>query len=106
MQERPLSITTIAILHFVFGGLGILFGICGGITLAAGGGSQNWFMSSGGPSANQDQMQKMQQDLQKAIEGGPAYQAVQIGNLVLDLAISVTMIVSGVGLLQLRPWGR
>ncbi len=40
------------------------------------------------------------------MESGPAFHAVQIGTVVIDLAISITMIVSGIGLLQLRPWGR
>ncbi len=104
MRDRPLSVTAIAILHFVFGGLGILIGICAGVMMLAGG--QNWITGSGGPGANQANMQKLQEDLQKAMESGPAYHAVQVGNLAVDLAISIIMIVSGLGLLQLRPWGR
>jgi hypothetical protein len=106
MQERPLSITAIAILQFVFGGLALLCGIGEGAGLLVGGGGQKWFASSGGPGADQDKVDKLADDLEKAIESGPAYQAVQVGSLVIYLALSVAMIISGIGLLQLRPWGR
>lgn len=106
VQEKPLSITVIAILHFVFGGLGIVFGICGGIGLALGGGRQTYFFHSGGTAPNQVKVEKTQEDLQKALESGPAHEAIQVGELVLDLALSIAMIISGVGLLQLRSWGR
>lgn len=51
-------------------------------------------------------MKQIQEELEKSMESGPAFHAVQIGTVVIDLAISITMIVSGMGLLQLRPWGR
>jgi hypothetical protein len=103
MRERPLSIMPIAVLHFVFGGLGILCGICSGIQLAGGG--QNWMTPTpNGPQAAE--MKQMQDEMQKAMESGAGSKAVQIGTVILDLAISIIMIVSGIGLLQLRPWGR
>jgi hypothetical protein len=93
----------IAVLHFVFGGLGILCGICSGIQLAGGG--QNWMTPTPtGPQAAE--MKQMQDEMQKAMESAAGSQAVQIGAVVADLAISIIMIVSGIGLLQLRPWGR
>jgi hypothetical protein len=105
MRERPLSIMPIAVLHFVFGGMGILCGLCSGIQLAGGGG-QNWMAptpTAPGPQA--DEMKQMQDEMQKAMENS-ASRAVQIGSVIVDLAISIMMIVSGIGLLQLRPWGR
>jgi len=105
MRDRPLSITAIAIFQFVFGGLALLCGIGQGIGLLVGGG-QKWFVSSGGPGANQDKIDKLADGLEKAIESGPAYQAVQVGSVLINLALSVAMIISGIGLLQLRPWGR
>jgi hypothetical protein len=101
MEVRPASITVIAVLHFVFGGLGIVCVICSGISVAASG--QSWMAPSGPNAAD---MQRLQDDMQKALESGPAFHAVQIGTIVVDLAVSLIMIVSGIGLLQLRPWGR
>ncbi|HEV2948347.1 MAG TPA: hypothetical protein VGX70_13295 [Gemmataceae bacterium] len=105
MRERPLSIMPIAVLHFVFGGLGILCGICLGIQLAGG---QNWMTPtpSGPQSGSATEMKQLQDEMQKAMESAAGSQAVQIGTVVADLAISIIMIVSGIGLLQLRPWGR
>jgi hypothetical protein len=51
-------------------------------------------------------MKKIQDDLQNTLKSGPAYEGVQIGIVAADMALSITMIVSGIGLLQLRPWGR
>lgn len=102
MRERPLSIMPIAVLHFVFGGLGLLCGICSGIQLAGGG--QNWMTPTPtGPQAAE--MKQMQEEMEKAMESA-ASRAVQIGTAVADFVISIIMIVSGIGLLQLRPWGR
>src|SRR6516162_6539589 len=104
MRERPLSIMPIAILHFVFGGMGILCGICSGIQLAGGGG-QNWMTPTPtGPQAAE--MKQMQDEMQQAMESAGGSHAVQIGTVIIDLAISIIMIVSSIGLLQLRPWGR
>src|SRR5262245_43670035 len=105
MRERPLSIMPIAILHFVFGGMGILCGICSGIQLAGAGGGQNWMAPTPtGPQAAE--MKQMQDEMQEAMESAAGSKAVQVGTFVVDLAVSIIMIVSGIGLLQLRPWGR
>ena len=103
MRERPLSIMPVAILHFVFGGMGIVCGICSGVQLAGGG--QNWMTPTPtGPQAAE--MKQMQEEMQEAMESAGGSHAVQIGTVIIDLAISIIMIVSGIGLLQLRPWGR
>ncbi|HEV2948728.1 MAG TPA: hypothetical protein VGX70_15240 [Gemmataceae bacterium] len=102
MRQVPASVTVIAVLHFAFGGLGLLGDVCAGGMFFAGGGSM--FTGFGG---NQSPHQKQLQDeMQRAMEGGPAYKIVQFGEIAWDLAISFTMITSGIGLLKLRPWGR
>jgi len=103
MRERPLPILPIAVLHFVFGGFGLLCGICGGVMLLSGG--QTWMAQTSG-GYNSPKVKRMQDDIQKTMDDVPASHAAQIGSFTADLAISITMIVSGIGLLQLRPWGR
>jgi hypothetical protein len=76
--------------------------VCSGGMLIAGGG--NMFTGFGGTQT--PQQQQLQDEMQKAMESGPAFKVVQCGQIVLDLVISFTMIISGVGLLKLRPWGR
>ena len=102
MRQIPVVVTVIAVLHFVFGGLGLVGDLCAGGMLLAGGG--NMFAGFGGGQT--PQQQQFQDEMQKATESGPAYKVVQYGQIVLDLVVSLTMIISGIGLLQLRPWGR
>ncbi len=104
MKYKPPSITVIALLQLVFGGVGIILGICGGVFLAAGG--QNWFYQSSGSDPKQANIQKLTKELQTAAESGPAFQAVEVGSIGVDLAMSIAMIASGIGLLRLRPWAR
>ena len=52
------------------------------------------------------QQKQLQDEMQKAMESGPAFKVFQFGQIFLDLLISCTMIISGIGLLRLRPWGR
>jgi hypothetical protein len=103
MEYKPASITVIAVLQLVFGGIGIFLDICGGVMALSG--AQNWMMPTAtGPNAAN--MKRMQEDIQKTMDSVPASHAVQIGNFGADFAISIIMIMSGVGLLRLRPWGR
>jgi hypothetical protein len=85
-QARPTAVTWLAILYFVFGGLGVAGGafmILGGLAVGAAVGSQ----------------------------GGDAGMATAIGGTVLlfgflILALSAAEIVVGVGLMQMRKWSR
>jgi hypothetical protein len=106
MREKPASITVIAILQFVFGGFGIIGGICGGVMMAAGGQNMNFFSGGGAPGQNQAHMEQLQKEMEAAMTETPAYQVVQITELTVELGLSLAMIASGIGLLQLRPWGR
>jgi len=99
--KRPTSVTVIAILHFVFGGLGLLMDTCTGAMLAAGG--TGMFARAGQAGRPQELLQDMTRYVE---ENTPAAQAAQYGELAVDLVISILMIISGVGLLQMRSWGR
>jgi hypothetical protein len=100
-KSVPARVTVIAILHFVFGGLGVLQGICAGAMMAVG---MHPIFISGGPRGTRER--EFFQEMQSAIESAPAYHLAQYTNLAGDLLISVLMVVSGVGLLRMRPWGR
>src|SRR5262245_15705505 len=101
LPQRPTSVTVIAILHFVFGGLGLLLGLCGAGIVAAGGGSAFPFQ----PPAQGQQAKQLeyQKEMQAAMAGS---QGSQLGQLGADVAISVLMILAGIGLMKVRPWGR
>jgi hypothetical protein len=100
---RPTSILVIAILQFIFGGLGVLLDLWGGVSQLSG--------SNPGMLAGGGQGQQMQKDLMREMEAAmekrlASYKAVSIGLLVLDLALCGIMIAGGVGLVQMQPWGR
>ncbi len=92
--ERPTAVVVIAIFHFIFGGLGLLCDTCG---IA----SQAMKM---GQSPAQIQWQADIDDVM--VERVPLYRVYFGANLVLPLVWDVVLIVSGIGLLNLRPWGR
>jgi len=102
--NRPTSVLVIAILQFVFGGLGVVTDLCGGLQQV--GGSPGMF--PGGGRGGQAQMQQdMTRQLEAALEKRlPGYKAFAIGILLLDLTLCGLMIGGGVGLVKMQPWGR
>jgi hypothetical protein len=102
-RERPGSVLVMAILQIVFGVIALLLNICGGGFQLAGG--NKLLMPAGNPQAAQQQ--QFQDDLEKLMrEKVPQYDLMQYGELALGLVAAVVMIVSGVGLLKVRRWGR
>jgi hypothetical protein len=91
----------IAIFQFLFGGLGLVTDICAGVQSAGGG--QAFMM--GGPQGAQQQ--NLAKDFETFIaEKVPYHKAVNFTLLGLDVLLCVVMLASGVGLLQMQPWGR
>jgi hypothetical protein len=106
-QNRPAAVLVIAILHFVGGGLGLVGGLCGLAFLGAGG-NQMFTNLGGSPSGQQGKgPEALQPRMMKHMEENvPYYQAVQYGNLSLDVVLSVLMITAGIGLVGMKSWGR
>jgi hypothetical protein len=97
-RKRPPAVTVFAILNLVFGGLGLLFGSCAGGLQAIG-------MNAMPPPAAQanDPTLQLQFQLMKEI---PHLNEVQLVNLLVIAGLSLGLLVSGLGLLLLQPWGR
>ena len=101
-QNRPASITVIAILHFVFGGLGLACNVCGGAIQLAGGGK-----AFGGGGAQAEKQEKLQADIEKfQKEKLPNSKLVSYGGIGLGVLLALLMIIGGIGLLRLQSWGR
>ena len=98
--NRPTSVLVIAILHFVFGGFGLVCAASTGAMQLAG--------SKGFMAGMQDAKQvKAQEETEKALqEKLPHAKAVETAETGISLALSLMMIVSGIGLLKMAPWGR
>jgi hypothetical protein len=106
-KNRPAAVLVIAILHLVGGGLGVAGGLCG-LAFVGAGGNQMFSGLGGAPSSQQGKgPESVQPRMMKHMEESlPHYQAVQYGNLGVDLLISVLMIVAGIGLIAMKSWGR
>jgi hypothetical protein len=109
-KPRPALVTVVAVLHFVFGGLGLLCQTTSDILNVSGVAQKFNTMFTPPSNAQMDpQMKKrmeMQEKMQQAIENVPGAQAKQWADLVQDTVLSVCLIVAGIGLLQMGPWAR
>jgi hypothetical protein len=102
---RPTSVTVIAILQLVFGCLWLLCGL-GSLAMQATG-MNNMFMNMGNVQTNNPQLAK-QQEIQKEVMQFSKEQssgAGQYASLLQYVVLSVLMILSGIGLLQMKSWG-
>jgi hypothetical protein len=98
-RRTPTSVTVLAILHLVGGGLGLVLGICGGVFLLAGGAKGGLFgqaqAQQGGPAV-----------IAEATENIPGQRAVTVGQFAVDLTLNIMLITAGIGLLRMQPWAR
>jgi fumarate reductase subunit D len=97
--ERPTSITVLSILNIIFGSLGTLLYCCGGAGIL--------FMLSMLNSAGSDpQVQELKTMWQTLENNIPGWNAFLIGSMVAALITSVILLLSGIGLLNMKNWGR
>src|SRR5262245_29453386 len=102
-RYRPTGVLVIAILHLVFGGLGLLMDLCG---LAAQLGAQKVFLMAI-PEPQRTQQLQVQEKMEQTIEERlPGNKLINIGEQVLALAFDGMLLTAGVGLLSMRPWAR
>ena len=105
--QRPTSVLVIAIFHFIIGGFGLVCGLIGAATLAAGGAVGSFGAPPPGAGAPQQQeMQDFQEKLKHRSEQEiPLQSTLAPVNMVLSLLLSVLLLVSGFGLLHVKPFG-
>src|SRR5437870_11242289 len=106
-RTRPPSITVIAILQLVFGGLMVVLYICGGLMQLAGGQAMfSSFSNTGNAKAN-NQMQ-IQKEFQEGVERiqaqMPGGKMVEHAKLCVDILLTLMMIIGGIGLLKMLRW--
>jgi hypothetical protein len=95
---RPTAVTVMAILNIVFASLGMLCYVCIGIVLLVLFNNQSIFAVAGVPVFT-DMWDFMKREV-------PSYPAVTIGSLILSLVLTTVLLISGIGLLNLRGWAR
>jgi hypothetical protein len=91
-RKRPTAVFTIAVLHLVGGGLGLLAGVCGGFILAL-----------RANAVNNGTGDTMTEYLDANV---PSLQAVMMLDLGVDVLLSLLLLVAGLGLLSMQLWAR
>ncbi|HEY7313586.1 MAG TPA: hypothetical protein VH643_29820 [Gemmataceae bacterium] len=99
-RQRPTIVSIVAILHFVFGGIGLLCNLCGGLMDAMG------TPQAQARAADPQQARRKEVTEQVLSEKIPLYRAYTVGNRVSSLLSCLLMIASGVGLMLMQSWGR
>jgi hypothetical protein len=96
-RYRPSSVFVLGILQLVFGILTLLGSVCGGGLQLAGG--SKLFAPPPGAQAPPDTEAMIRARL-------PYYGAIQYAGLGLGVVVGTVMVVSGLGLINMRPWAR
>jgi hypothetical protein len=105
-KQQSVPVLVIAILHLVFGGLGLLCFSCTGAAMLAGfGNGQNPFANLGSPQMQQQQ-QAQQQAIQHMTDRIPHYQLYQGAVVVTSLLLAALLVAAGLGLLSMHSWAR
>jgi hypothetical protein len=103
--KRPTSVLVIAIFHFIFGGLGLLCGLPGLVMQASGMGRPTGALPANATQQQKD-LQEMQTQVQQRTEKeAPLQTPFVLGNIFLNLVISLLLVVAGFGLVKMQPWG-
>jgi hypothetical protein len=103
-KDLPVIVLIVAILHFVGGGLSLLFDCVGAVSLASGGGTA-LIKKTGIPTTAPGQAEPV--DMEALMrERVSSFTAFSIARLVFDTILSVMLIVAGIGLLKLQSWAR
>ena len=102
VPQRPVSVLVLAILLIVFGGIGLLGSFCGGGLMILVFTVFPEFVRNNPPLAQNPGIQAQIQ----LIEGVPHFVPVTITVVVLSAVVEIGQIISGIGLLGMRPWAR
>src|SRR5437660_756916 len=97
-RPRPTSVTVMGILNIIFGSLFLLCYLCNGVSLIM----QSSNRGGGFGGANDPGVELMNQ-MQAEI---PGFMAYQVGSSLLHLTLSILLLTSGIGLLNMQRWAR
>ena len=95
----------VAIFHFIFGGYGLLCGLIGIAGLAAGGANMFTAAPPGGGAASRRKFRSFRFGSSGAEQEAPLQKVFAPVRVTLDLLLSVLLIVAGLGLVQMKPFG-
>jgi hypothetical protein len=103
-QKRPAAVTVMGVLNLVFGGLRLLGLLC---LTGAGLVGMLFIMNMPAPPPGQANEMAAVKDLINDIDQAvPEMKYMMIAELALGVVMTLLLIVAGIGLLRMRPWGR
>lgn len=100
--QRPVPVTIIAVLNFVFGILGLLGSLCGGGIFLFGVIMMDTLAKQPGQPGKPNPFQ----GLPPIGEGIPGFLPFMVSSLVLGCVMALCLIIAGIGLLKMKGWGR
>ena len=106
-RTRPTSVTIIAILNLVFGGLWLLCAL-GSLGMQASG-MQQMFANMGSINPRNDPKLAKQEEIRKEMmefSQKTGSRPSQYASLLQYIVLAILLIISGIGLLKTAPWGR
>src|SRR5262245_3436168 len=101
--RRPVLVTVVAVVNFIYGGLGILTltctaGLIGLLVLL--------LQNAPAPPPNQPDQAATWKELGQIAQALPGFVPLYVTYYAVELVMLVVLIVSGFGLLRMRGWGR
>lgn len=93
LRKRPGGVTAVAIINIVLGSLALLVALCGGFMIMA-----------GSELVRNDPMAAAMEDFMR--RQLPFYDVVQWTNITVTLVQAIALLVTGIGVLNLRNWAR
>jgi hypothetical protein len=97
-QKKPAVITVFGILNIIFGAIALLIVVCGGVATFA-----IAQVNMPGPGNPPNPIKDMLEYMDKH---APLYTPYLIGEIIIGLIMAIILVVSGIGLLKVRPWAR
>jgi hypothetical protein len=100
--KRPTSVLVIAIFHFIFGGFGLIGGLVGlvfGVMMIAQPKPPPGYVVASNPPTIADTSKYLDSNV-------PFWREVSLSFAVVGLALSIVLLVGGIGLLHMKPWAR
>lgn len=100
-KQRPTAVTVMGILNIIFGALFLLCFLCSGASLLMQ--MSGARMGGGGLGDANDPTAQMWNFMKTEI---PGFMAVQVASLVVHLLLTLLLLMSGIGLLNMQGWAR
>jgi hypothetical protein len=106
-RKRSAAMLVIAILHLVFGGLGLLVSACAGSVAAIEASARPPTTAPGkvGPGVNtfQNRQDVLEAECEQRL---PGFKVLKLGMIGFDVVLSILLIVAGIGLLVVQRWAQ